>query len=116
MHKLCSKCGKIHDINYQCQRRADEDREERRLRRSSRWTKRSREIREESHYLCQICLDRGVITYEDVEVHHIDKLRDRPDLMTDANNLVCLCREHHKRADAGVYSKEYLRKLAERRG
>ena len=89
---------------------------ERRLRDTYAWQKKSRQIREDSQYLCAVCRDRGVYTYEGVEVHHIDKLSDNPEKLLDDDNLVCLCVEHHKQADRGDLDKDYLRKLAQGRG
>lgn len=49
-------------------------------------------------------------TYNGLEVHHIEKVRDRKDLLLDDDNLICLCVEHHKQADKGILSKEFLKK------
>lgn len=117
MFKACSRCGKIHDSRFKCNvGKVYTGGEERKLRSSYDWTKKSKEIRESAQYLCEVCRDKGIFTYENLEVHHIDKLRENKDKFLDDNNLIVLCVEHHKQADAGRLSKEYLRKLAEDRG
>ena len=116
MYKSCSKCGKIHDTRFKCNtNRIYKSGEERKLRSLYSWTQKSKEIREKANYLCEVCRDHNVYTYDNLEVHHIEKLKDNSDLLLDNLNLVCLCQEHHKQADSGQISKEYLRKLAEDR-
>lgn len=116
MFKACSRCGKIHDSRFKCNvGKVYTGGDERKLRSSYAWTKKSKEIRESAQYLCEVCRDRGVYTYENLEVHHIDKVKDNKDRLLDDNNLIVLCVEHHKQADAGRLDKDYLRKLAEHR-
>lgn len=115
MFKACAKCGKVHAVNVKCQpttKRIYKREEEDRLRHTSRWKRKSLEVREASNYLCAVCLDQGEATYKDIEVHHITKLRDDPTKLLDDDNLICLCRYHHEMADRGELDAEYLRKLA----
>ena len=117
MMKSCSKCGKIHQANYKCHKdaRVKISTDESKLRSTYKWTQKSLEIREKANFLCQVCRDNGQFTYDGLEIHHIETLKDRPDLLLDDSNLVCLCVEHHKQADAGELDKDYLLKLAEDR-
>jgi 5-methylcytosine-specific restriction endonuclease McrA len=86
------------------------------LRRRSSWTLKSREIRERSCYLCAVCKDRGEARADDnIEVHHIRKLRDYPDGLLEDNNLIALCTFHHKQADNNELDPDYLRQLAQKR-
>lgn len=117
MLRSCTKCGRIHDINFKCNGggRLPQTAEQA-LRRRTSWTNKSREIRERSKYLCAVCLDKGEARADDdIEVHHIRKLRDYPEGLLEDDNLVCLCTLHHKQADNGILSAEYLRELAQRR-
>ena len=117
MLRSCTKCGRIHDINFKCNGggRLPQTAEQA-LRRRTSWTNKSREIRERSKYLCAVCLDKGEARADDdIEVHHIRKLRDYPEGLLEDDNLVCLCTYHHKQADNGILSAEYLRELAQRR-
>ena len=116
MFKSCSVCGRVHDINKQCPRiTIYTGGEERKLRQQRKWTEKSIEIRERANHLCEVCRAEGIYTYKNIEVHHIEKLSERKDLLLDNYNLVCLCEEHHKQADRGEISKEYLKSLAEGR-
>ena len=116
MYKSCSRCGKIHDSRFKCNfGKVYRGGDERKLRSSYDWTKKSKEIRDSAQYLCEVCRDEGVFTYSGLEVHHIEKLKDRQDLLLDRDNLIVLCTRHHKDADAGKLSKDYLRKLVENR-
>ena len=116
MYKACSKCGKIHDVNFKCDHvDVHKDEQERKLRSKYIWTKKSREIRERANYLCEVCRDQNIFTYENVEVHHILPLRHRQDLFLENENLICLCQEHHKKAENGEIDIDYLRKLALKR-
>ena len=72
-------------------------------------------IREKANYLCEVCRDQGRLTYNDLEVHHIVKIKDDSNKLLDDYNLICLCVEHHKQADAGELDIDYLRRLAKDR-
>lgn len=116
MYKSCSRCGKIHDTRFKCnvgkEYRGGKERE---LRSSYAWTKKSRETRENAQHLCEVCRDMGIYTYDNLEVHHIEKVRDNKDRLLDDSNLIVLCVQHHKDADAGKLKKDYLKKLVEKR-
>lgn len=45
--------------------------------------------------LCRLCYSLGKINYID-NVHHIEPIKESPDLKTDINNLICLCNQCHK--------------------
>ena len=116
MYKACSRCGKIHSSDYQCNKgKVYRGGEERQLRAKYVWTKKSEEIREKAQYLCEVCRDTGKITYDCLEVHHITPLKEDSNLLLDNYNLVCLCVSHHKQADNGELDRDYLRKLARHR-
>lgn len=76
------------------------------------WTKKSEEIREKANHLCEVCKDKGVWVYDNLEVHHIDKLKDNQAGLLDNCNLICLCTICHKKADKGLIDKEYMLRLA----
>ena len=122
-YKSCSKCGKIHPRNYNCTvgKVYTAIGDERELRSSYAWTVKSKEIREKAHHLCEVCLARGIFTYNNLEVHHIVKVREDKEKFLDDFNLICLCQEHHKQADEnsvggrGGLTPEYLMELARQR-
>ncbi len=117
MFKTCSSCGKIHRVGFICQKnkRIYSTSGERKLRSTYSWTEKSKEIRERANHLCEVCRDEGVITYDDIEVHHIVKIREDESLLLDNDNLICLCGPHHRLADEGKLDKDYLKSLAHKR-
>lgn len=60
-------------------------------------TKVKRQVRERDNFTCQYpqCGKHG----KSIDVHHIAKISQRPDLKFDPDNLICLCREHHDWTD-----------------
>lgn len=119
MYKSCSKCGRIHDINYKCkvgnEYKVKYDYDEARLRNTYEWHTKAEQIKKDSKYLCSVCFAEGIYNYNELETHHIEKLKERPDLLLEDINLICLCRKHHKLADKGMIKKEYLKELAAKR-
>ncbi len=116
MMKSCSKCGKIHDSNFKCTPKTYNGGNERNLRSTYKWTQKSKQVRDDANWLCEYCRDKGIIEYRNIEVHHIDKLKDAgAGVLLDDTNLICLCQEHHKMADAGQIPKDVLREIASRR-
>lgn len=118
MFKSCSRCGKIHPRNYDCKvgkARIYSGGEERELRSTYAWTQKSLEVREKANHLCEVCRDKGIYTYDGLEVHHIEKLKDNSSVLLDNRYLICLCGKCHTLADAGDIPKEYLMELAKRR-
>lgn len=62
------------------------------------WREFSERYRQENP-LCADCLEQGIATPSE-EVHHIVKLKLRPDLKYEQSNLVALCGACHKRITA----------------
>ena len=88
---------------------------ERELRNTWEWHKKSLEVRDRAQHLCEVCRDNNEYVYTSLEVHHIEKVSDHPELLLEDSNLVCLCTRCHKRADRGELDKDYLRELARKR-
>jgi 5-methylcytosine-specific restriction enzyme A len=61
------------------------------------WAEFARLYRSENP-LCHACLDEGRTT-PTKEVHHIAKVKDRPDLVFDKDNLMAVCRSCHERLE-----------------
>ena len=113
MFKACSRCGKIHNMKYKCNvGKVYQGGKERELRATYSWHKKSKQIRNDAQHLCEVCRDHGRYTYNNLEVHHIDKIRDNEDLFLVDENLITLCQYHHHLADSGKIDQDYLRKLA----
>lgn len=118
MYKSCSRCGKIHDYNKKCyigDRNRKKNTIANKFRRTTEWTDKSIEIREDSKYLCAICLDNNIYNYDRLEVHHITPLEEDVSKGLDNLNLICLCNAHHREAEKGKIDRKYLFKLAEER-
>lgn len=120
IYKSCSKCGKIHDTNYKCSidkrySKYKYDYEEAKLRNTYAWHTKAEQIKRDSKYLCSICFSEGIYNYNDLEVHHIIKLKEDKSKLLDNYNLICLCRNHHKLADAGMIDINLLKRLAKER-
>lgn len=116
MYKSCSKCGKIHPQGHKCSVGVKyRGGIERKLRSQYAWTKKSEEIRERANHLCEVCRDNGIYTYDNIEVHHITKLREDESGLLVNENLIALCPEHHRQADNNEIDKDYLIELAKKR-
>ena len=61
---------------------------------NSKWDQLSRGYRKR-HPLCEKCNAKGITRKAD-EVHHVVHLKDCPERMLDATNLVALCRVCHR--------------------
>ena len=119
MWKSCSKCGRLHKYGAACPSPGPVVRRgltpDQKLRSTSKWQTKRNEIKDASNWLCAICLEQGVYTYNDIEVHHITKLKDWHEGLLDNYNLICLCKRHHELADEGKIDAEHLRELARSR-
>lgn len=117
MYKSCPYCGRIHAVGYRCASRTKTSRndEESKLRNKYAWAKKSKEVREKANFLCEVCKDQNVFTYDNLEVHHIVKLKADSTRLLDDMNLICLCQMHHKQADAHQIDQDYLFSLARKR-
>lgn len=118
MYKACSKCGKIHPYNKKCyvgDNYRNKNTNASKFRQTPEWKDKSEEIRQDSNYLCSVCLDNGIYNYKQLEVHHITPIRQDITKALDNYNLICLCNEHHRQAERGDIDKDYLYKLAKAR-
>jgi len=117
MTRACSRCGRIHPSGYKCNAwRTYPTTDERKLRAKNKWHEKARAIKEEAQSLCELCRTEGRYISRGLEVHHIEKLTDHPELLLEDTNLICLCQDCHKRADAGKIDKELLKRIASQRG
>ena len=116
----CKYCGIVERGNHRCPyktcKKKAYDTEADRFRKSKRWTNKSIEVRQRDRYLCRVCEANLYNTvqqfnFNEVEVHHIEKLSDNFDKRLDNDNLITLCRYHHKMADDGKIPKEVLYEL-----
>ena len=114
----CSYCG-IVKRGHKCPHKTfkkKEDTEANKFRKTIRWTKKSIEIRQRDKYLCKICManlynTRQQFNYKELDVHHIIPINEDYNKRLDNDNLITLCRYHHKMADDGKITREELQKL-----
>lgn len=122
MMKSCPYCGRIHEAGCRCPSKAEarngygrrtKDTEERRLRRTYAWTKKSISIRQRDNYLCRFCLEKKhKINNKMLEVHHIVPLKEDKNLWLEDRNLITLCKQCHEDAEAGSIKRDELIRLA----
>ena len=119
MYKSCPNCGGIHTYSFgRCfinKSRYIDTSITRFVHRSSKAKNLAKIVKEDSNGLCAVCLDDNVYNTKDLEIHHIIKIRSKPDMAYDEDNLICLCRFHHHMAENGLLKVSYLRKLVKKR-
>lgn len=119
MLKACSRCGRIHAAGH-CTVKAEQkarnyDRSNNdayQFRQRAKWRKKSKQIRTDAQYLCEVCRDKKKLVYEGLSVHHITPLSEDTSIGYEDTNLICLCSTCHELAEAGMIDRDYLRKLA----
>lgn len=125
----CKHCGKVHDKNYDCDKKIKiiykkkkERSKEDRLRGLQVWKKKRKAIKERDNYMCQIC-NRDILNIygsygskynnDNVQVHHIIPISEDESIWLDDDNLISLCRYHHEMSEKCKISKEVLKQIAE---
>lgn len=54
-----------------------------------------RKLKLELNPVCEICWERGFLEYNNLIVHHIKEVKDRPDLALSFTNLQTVCQKCH---------------------
>lgn len=114
--KYCGVTTRGHRCPHKTYKKKTYNTEADKFRKSKRWTAKSIEVRQRDRYLCRVCETNLYNTvqqfnYSELDVHHIEKLNDNFDKRLDNDNLITLCRYHHKLADDGKIPKELLYEL-----
>ena len=91
--------------------RYEKDKEYIKFIKSKKWHEKSQEIKLLDSYCCLMCKSLGLISPKYLEVHHIIKVRNDVSLKLDNDNLITLCVNHHKQADANKISTNELYRL-----
>ena len=115
----CKYCGIVprgHSCPYKTYKKKTYDTEADRFRKSKRWTNKSIEVRQRDRYLCRVCEANLYYTvqqfnFKELDVHHITPIAEDYDKRLDNDNLITLCRYHHKMAEDGKIPREVLYKL-----
>jgi len=119
MLKACSRCGKIHAAGkctikpaYKASNYDRSNNDAYQFRQRAKWRKKSKQIRTDAQYLCEVCRDKKKLVYEGLSVHHITPLSEDTSIGYEDTNLICLCSTCHELAEAGMIDRDYLRRLA----
>lgn len=111
---LCKYCMKIHDREYECYAKSKYKRDRNRCRKNNmrldkkiidrfystnEWRKCREEVMKEANYLCEMCLELGKITYKDLHVHHVIKVKDNWNKRIDKDNLIVVCPDCHRQIE-----------------
>ncbi|WP_085023908.1 HNH endonuclease [Anaerovibrio sp. JC8] len=100
MLKACSYCGRIHRAGEACPNKPQRtykknNSQESQFRNTGRWKRAREEIKKRDKYLCRLCLANGHITTNNLEVHHIIKIRQDSTQALEPSNLITLCTACH---------------------
>ena len=115
----CSRCGIVprgHKCPYKTYKKKAYETEADKFRKTKRWTNKSIEVRQRDRYLCKVCMANLYNTvqqfnFTELDVHHIIPINEDYDKRLDNDNLITLCRYHHKMADDGKIPREELYSL-----
>lgn len=118
MNKTCKYCGIVPE-DHVCPHRQKhfkkyrKDKPQDKFRSLAIWQKKRELIKQRDRYLCQVCITElyetlNELTYQDLEVHHIVPIEEDYDRRLDDDNLITLCSYHHKMAENGEISREFL--------
>ena len=115
----CSRCGIVprgHHCPYKTYKKKTYDTHADKFRKTKRWANKSIEIRQRDRYLCKVCEANLYNTiqqfnFNGLDVHHITPINEDYNKRLDNDNLITLCRYHHKMADDGKIPKEVLYSL-----
>ena len=115
MLKACSRCGKVHKWD-ECQMPAPiiykkKDTYQSSFRSSGPWKRKRSEILQRDAFVCRLCLSRGRLTGEDLEVHHIIPIKTDRRLELADSNLITVCARCHEEVEGNDNYIEVLREL-----
>ena len=97
--KYNCKCGEQHDIGTECPNKwkykrnnsSEENKKVNRFYSSKAWKDKREEIKSRDIY-CQRCFIKfNIVTYDNLEVHHIEPLTVKWEKRLHSNNLITLC-------------------------
>ena len=121
--KTCTYCRKIHGKEINCtakkgyyrdkNTRYEKDKDYIKFIKSKQWYNKSQEIKRLDSYRCLVCQSLRLNSPVYLEVHHIIKYRNDTSLGLDNSNLITLCVNHHKQADANTIKASELYRLIE---
>lgn len=107
---------RIHDSKIDCgkkPKRTKQGNNKDRFRWTAAWQRKREEIKQRDNYLCQICIRQlyettDKYTYDSLEVHHAVTLEEDFDRRLDNDNLLTMCKRHHKMAEIFAIPKKEI--------
>ena len=122
MMKSCSVCGGMHKVGVRCPQKKSAKKIggiEDKFRWSKAWQDKREEIKQRDKYMCVHCfkkhegepINKDMINYRSLSVHHIVPLCEDYDKRLDDDNLITLCGACHEEAEQGKISRETLRRM-----
>ena len=117
--RSCKYCGKIHDEDYNCDKKPIKRKKIDdivRFRNSPKWRKKRQKIKARDNYLCQICIrelygTKRKYNHENLQVHHAIPVNSSEELKLDDSNLITLCSMHHAMCDKGTIPYSEVKKI-----
>lgn len=97
----------MHPEDKMCKRVYKKNTKESQFRNTNVW------IKKRDKYLCRLCLQDNVYTYDNLQVHHIIPIAKDYNKKLDSDNLITPCIIHYEQAEKGIISKEELYELLE---
>lgn len=104
----CPFCGKKHPIDqkecpnrwkYKRDNSSEENKKVNKFYSSKAWKDKREEIKTRDIY-CQRCFIKfGIVTYDGLEIHHIESLTTKWEKRLQNDNLICLCKQCHSFCD-----------------
>lgn len=115
MLRACPVCGRIHNVSHECKtKRMPRTSAADRFRNTKEWHDARDAARERDTNMCVVCRSEGLINVDDLSVHHIVPLEEDYELRAELDNLATVCGEHHRKAERGDISRDFLRDLIRR--
>ena len=118
MLKSCSKCGRVHEHNYNCKAIIIKNSGSlsNKFRNTQAWRNKRKIVHDRDKGLCQICIrdlydTLGRRFNNSIEVHHIEPIVEAYELRLEDSNLISLCIYHHKMADKGEIQRAVLKDM-----
>lgn len=113
----CSYCAGLHHRKEVCSKRIKKKRKKEptyisRFRNSKAWQRKRLEVKKRDKMLCQYCLLKGKLTFDNLEIHHIEPISINWDRRLDEYNLITLCTNCHKIAERKEIKEEQLFDIA----
>lgn len=118
MLKTCLYCGGIHKNPNLCKNKipSKKNTDINKMRNLRIWALKSKEIREQAGYLCELCKEKNIYNYHNLEVHHVIPIKENPSLFLEDSNLICLCGDCHREVEgADTVTREKLFKIIQKR-